>query len=382
MGRWLANGRRLWSRRCFQARLGLWVLGGVWSGRFRAAVADEDVPPVPSLSDCPRCGGLGRIPQENLKPFVWISGQPLPRPETFLDERDCPVCSGGQPLDTERARQQLEQAQQRNQLWSERTGWRVTSVVTRHAAVHGQLSTSQARSIGQALETLTLHLKAVTGTCVLTPTRPASFELFFLWERSGWDHFRRVLEKLFTLEQLGPEWAPARDYNAYDHVAIPHWYETPQSVRGRPPSCGAVFLVARRQLILATANFAPFWLREGFAAYGDYRCHGSNRWYSVYDVRRLPVGDWMAEARRAAAENRLRAWDEVLRRELRDWEWLDHVQTLAMTAFLLESEPARFLQLVRRLRAGEPLEPALATAYQRSLDQLAQQCSRWLLARR
>lgn len=361
--------------------------GGFWLGGALVAVAQEPATApqasgTPPSADCPRCGGLGVIPQEGTRPLVWITGQPLPRPETFLDEQDCPICTGGTPLSVEQARQQIEAVQQRNQLWSERTGWRVVSVATRHAAVHGQLTPSQARSVGQALEALTLHLKAVTGTLVLTPTRPTTFEMFFLWERSGWDRFRSVLEKLYTLEQLGAEWAPARDYNAYDHAEIPHWYETPQSVRGRPPSCGAVFLTARRQLILATARRAPFWLREGFAAYGDYRCHGSNRWYSVYDVRRLPVGDWMAEARRAAAEDRLRPWEEVFHRELRDWEWLDHVQTLAMTAFLLETQPSRFLELVRRLRMGEALEPALTTAYRRSTTELAQQCSRWLLARR
>lgn len=367
------------SRRNFCWQMGL-LVGGALVARGQESPPAPASPP--SDADCPRCGGLGVIPQAGARPLVWISGQPPPRPEAFLDEQDCPACTGGRPLSLEQARQQIQTIQQRNQLWSERTGWKVVSVATRHAAVHGQLTPSQARSVGQALETLTLHLKAVTGTLVLTPTRPATFEMFFLWERSGWDRFRSVLEKLYTHEQLGPEWAPARDYNAYDHVDIPHWYETPQSVRGRPPSCGAVFLTARRLLVLATANRAPFWLREGFAAYGDYHCHGSNRWYSVYDVRRLPAGDWMAEARRAAAEDRLRPWDEMFHRELRDWEWLDHVQTLAMTSFLLETQPARFLELVRRLRAGEALESALTAAYRRSTSELTVHCSRWLLARR
>jgi hypothetical protein len=49
---------------------------------------------------------------------------------------------------------------------------------------------------------------------------------------------------------------------------------------------------------------------------------------------------------------------------------------------LLEAQPLRFLELVRRLRAGESLEPALTAAYRHSLSELATQCSRWLLARR
>jgi hypothetical protein len=55
---------------------------------------------------------------------------------------------------------------------------------------------------------------------------------------------------------------------------------------------------------------------------------------------------------------------------------------MSMAAFLLESEPARFLDFVRRLAGGEKDTDAVASAYHASLDDLAERWSRWLLARR
>jgi len=223
-----------------------------------------------------------------------------------------------------------------------------------------------------ALETLTLHLKRITGSLLLTSTRAGTLELVLLWEKSAWDQFRKVMEELYKPQQLGEAWGSAREYNAYDHFLTPHMYETPQSVRTRPPSCGATFIVARRQLNAATDRRAPFWLAEGFAAYGDYTVHKVNRWYTVYDVKQVPVGDWMTEARKLAGETKLRAWKEMMKRELRDWEPEDHIQTMAMVAFLLETEPAKFLDVVRRLKSGDDEVAALEDAYRAKRDDLEQ----------
>jgi len=71
-----------------------------------------------------------------------------------------------------------------------------------------------------------------------------------------------------------------------------------------------------------------------------------------------------------------------MKRELRDWQPQDHVQTTAMAAFLLESEPSSFLDLVKRLNGREQEAAALEAAYRTSLDDLEQRYSPWLLARR
>ena len=53
-----------------------------------------------------------------------------------------------------------------------------------------------------------------------------------------------------------------------------------------------------------------------------------------------------------------------------------------MVAFLLETEPAKFLDLARRLKSGNEEVEALEDAYRVKLDELEQRFTRWRLARR
>jgi hypothetical protein len=313
-----------------------------------------------------------------------MKGTSLPKWDVAVGERLCPVCqaAGDSAAIAAELKEHFEAAIEANRQWEEQTGWKLACVVTRHAAVHTQLSSAQTRAVGQALETLTLQLQRITSSLILTPTRPGTLGLVLLWEKSSWDKFRKVMERLYTPQELGDDWVPARDYNAYDHFVTPHVYETPQTIRTRPPTCGATFIVARRQLQTATDRRAPFWLLEGFAAYGDHAVHKVNRWFTVYDVKQVPVGDWLAEARKLAADSRLRPWKEMVQRELRDWEPEDHFQTMAMATYLLEAEPAKFLDLVRRLRSGDQDVAALEDAYRVTQGELEQRFTRWLLARR
>jgi hypothetical protein len=364
------------SRRAFLAQTAVMCC----AARVAACQDSNSASPDPN---CPRCGGTGRIPLKDARPFVWLKGSPLPTGQAAVGEQFCPVCQTGANAATISAeiKTQLEAAVAKSKQWEERMSGKLACVVTRHATIHTQLAPAQARAVGTAVESLTLHLKRISTSMLLAATRPDTLELMLLWEKPAWDQFRKVMEGLYTLEQLGESWASARQYNAYDHVAIPHMYETPQSVRSRPPSCGAVFLVGRRQLNLATDWQAPFWLVEGFAAYGDHAVHNVNRWFTVYDVKQVPVGDWLADARKLAADTKLRTWQEIAKRELRDWEAADHVQSMAMVAFLLESEPAKFLDLIRRLKGGDDESAAVEGAYRAKLGELEERFARWLLAR-
>ena len=55
---------------------------------------------------------------------------------------------------------------------------------------------------------------------------------------------------------------------------------------------------------------------------------------------------------------------------------------MGMVAFLLESETAKFLEFTRKLAAGNDQVTALESAYRLKTEELAERCSRWLLARR
>jgi hypothetical protein len=334
--------------------------------------------------NCPRCGGIGRIPTLAEKPFVWLKGTPLPKLDAFIDEDFCPICQGdGDKSElVEDFKAKIDGAIEANKTWEERTGWKLACVVTRHAAIHTQLKTTEGRAVGMAIETLMAHLKRKSGSLVLARTRPDEFGLIVLWEKSSWEAFRKVMESLYSLNQLGPNWISAHEMNAFDHVAVPHTFETPQTIKSRPPSCGTVFITARRQIQLAADWQAPFWLAEGFSAYGDNVVHKLNRWFTVYQPRQMPVGDWMIDARKLVGDEKQRPWKAMFKRELIDWEAPDHVQTMSMVVFLFESEPAKFLAYLKRLRnREEPLE-ALEGAYNSSLTDLEERWTRWVVKKR
>jgi hypothetical protein len=335
--------------------------------------------------DCLRCNGVGLVPLADAKPFVWVEGTAAPKPETVVGEQHCPQCHpGGDPAElVAAAKERIDRALASHDQWKEQVGGKLLLVLTRHAALSTQFTPAQAKAAGQAVENLTLHLKRTAKSLALTPTRLGEYELFLLWEKPAWEKFRKVMEERYTLQQLGEGWSLARDYQSYDHVGTPHLYETPQTVRQRPITHGPVFLAGRRQINLAANWHAPEWLAEGFAEYGDYSVHKANRWFTVYHTSQPPpVGDWLAEARRLAAQSEFRPWEKFIRRELRDWQANDYTQALGMATFLLESEPGKFIAFLKLLASGDDAITVLEQAYRQKMEDLEQRCTKWLAARR
>jgi hypothetical protein len=357
------------------------VLGAVFAFEIKGQERQFD---DSAARDCVQCGGVGRVPRAGAKPWVWTEGQAPPKWADVLGEAWCPVCQAdARPADlTDELNRQFDAALENHRVWEERTGFKLQCVLTRHAALHTQLPTKQAREVGNALEKLTLHLKQTTGSLKIVPTRPNQYELILLLEKSSWDAFRKVMEGLYTPQQLGEAWFAAQRLNAYDHVVTPHLYETKETLRTRPPSCGTTFLLARRLMTVATNRRSPLWLSEGFAGYSDFLVHGINRWGSVYAGEQIPVGDWLEQARLLAVGGKSLAWADVFQSELRDWRDQHHYQTVAMVAFLFETEPARFLRFLGRLKAKEKITDALETAYSSPLAVLETRWTDWLASGR
>ncbi len=267
----------------------------------------------------------------------------------------------------------------RHKEWEERTGWRLVLVQTRHAALHTQHQPVEARRIGQAVEALTLHLQKTTGSLALTPTQPDKYEQVLLLGQRSWDGFRTVLEKLYTPEQLGEPWLPARQLAAYDFFHVPHAYTTPERLREQAPAYQAVKFAATRQIMLATNWKAPTWLHEGFGAYGQQAVLGDVRISTVYSPERGPKATYsLRDAKEQVRDEAIRPWEDLLDRELRDYEPADYAQSLGMVAFLLNSQPASFLDFVRLLKRSTPCRAALEESFGKDATILSLAAAKWL----
>ncbi len=338
--------------------------------------------------DCRRCRGLGLVPKTSAKPYVFVEGQGAFRPADAAIGQPCPLCQSGTAAakaaadaiaaaEREHAAVLTQHAQ-----WEERLGEKLLLVETRHVAIHTQLKPTDAKRVGEAIEQMALRLQRAAGSLAITPTRPSNYPQVILWGEPAWLKFREVMERRYTPEQLGPEWQNAGKGIMYDHMEVAHLYLTPKIVREAPAEYFAVKLAATRQIWVATSGRPPAWLIEGFAGWAQESVLTSARVFTIYALDRGPKKPvTRSDAARAAAAGQFRPWDKILARELRDFEAADYAQSLAMTAFLLEDQPAKFLAFVERLAQGESSLEALEAAYGQPASDLEAACTKWLARR-
>ncbi len=338
--------------------------------------------------DCRRCRGLRLVPKTTAKPYVFVEGQDDFRPADAAIGQPCPLCQTGDKagqsaaLSIAAAQREHEGVLAEHAKWEERLGEKLLLVQTRHAAIHTQLKPADAKRVGEAIDEMTLHLERIAGSLAITPTRPSGYPQVILWGEPAWLKFRDVMETLYTPEQLGSEWHNAGKGMMYDHVKVAHLYLTPKMVREVPAEYFAVKLATTRQIWIASNSRPPAWLIEGFAGYAQEAVLGSARVFTISALDRGPKKPVkLADAARAAAARQFRPWDKLLARELRDFEAADYAQSLAMTAFLFEDQPAKFLAFVERLARGEQVQAALEEAYGESAGDLESDWLKWLSRR-
>lgn len=334
--------------------------------------------------DCPTCRGVGLIPLEKRAPYVWAEGQPAPKPELAVRGAPCPECSPKVEPATlvEFEQERLKTALDSHKLWEERTGWKLLHIETRHATLHTLVPAMEAAKFGPALEELAAYLQKLTGRLLLTPTTPESYELFALWEKRNYEHFRTVLEKHFGADELGPSWAQTRDVAGYDFGPAPFFYEDPATAKVRPPVHGVLFMAGRRLINVATSYASPTWLTEGFAAYCERAVMKRNRWSAIYDpTQGAGNSDWLFEVRRLGVSGKLRSLADLFGLELRDFVASDYVHAFGAVMFLLESDPKRFQDFVQYLHRGRSALGALEDATEVSVEQLEKPWAKWLRKR-
>lgn len=348
---------------------------------------DEDqVPEVmagPPDPACATCRGLGKVPFSPFRPYVAIEGMAAPKPDLLLPGRYCPKCQKGKDdkdgLEAEAAR--LKTGQEKHAAWEQKTTWQLVLVQTHLASIHAQLPPPEARNVGVAVEALAKHLEDVTGSLELCVTRPDDCELIILWEKQNYLRFLKLMEPEWGAG-MGNNWALLPEL-AGSTVGPTSFFR--QLEKGSPPPAHmAVSMLAKQQLARATGGRVPEWLREGFGAYGENAVLGKNLVHSIdYQIQNHQLNpDWSIEMRRLAATNQLRSWARMFILPLRDYGPPDYVTSFSMTAFLLRTEPQKFLDLVRALRDGKDSPTALAECYGKPVEQLQQAWLQWVVAPR
>lgn len=321
------------------------------------------------------------VPLKNRKPYVFVEGMPDPKPQQSVPGELCPKCHPDEKAEAlvEVEVQRLKTHGDFHKSWERKCNRPFVYVETRHGSFHTLLDARESLKIGNAIEALCTHLQKLTGSLELTLTRPDNYNLFVLWERASWDGFRATLEKHLTPEQLGPNFAIAREMHGYDVWETPHFYETPLTARTRPPVHGALSFFGRRQIVTATQN-CPVWLSEGFAAYSEYVVLRNVRWYSIYDANNPPeLGDSLAVIRRLANAGKLRRFEKFLPRQLSEYEPADYPQAFSLVYYLLNKAPAKFLDFARLLRGGASGAEALEDGLDTKLATLEGEWGKWAL---
>ena len=367
------------SRRTLLGSLAV-AIGAIRSGGSMLAQEVSE----PTDPACRRCRGLKLVPRTNLKSYVYVEGQGEFQPAEAAIGQPCPLCQAEavKTASIEQANQQHAEVLGQHALWEERLDEKLLLVQTRHAAIHTQLKPADAKRVGEAVEEMAIRLQKAAGSLAITPTRPDHYPQMILWGEPSWTKFRTVMETLFSPDQLGDSWQNAGKGTMYDHVAVAHFYVTAKIVREVPAECSAVKLAATRQIYLATGMQAPAWLIEGFAAYAQLAVFGAARVFTIYAQGRGPTRPvTLADTARQAAATERRPWDKLLTRDLRDFEPADYSQSLAMVAYLLDNQPAKFLTFVERLKSGEACPAALEQAYGQSVAELDSAGAKWLASR-
>jgi hypothetical protein len=332
---------------------------------------------------CEDCAGLGILPVKNRKPYYHIEGQPAPKAADAVAVRWCPKCQPDKK-DQELIDEQTERfktALDAHKNWEKEFGLPLVRIETRHIVVHTQMPPAECLKMAQGFEALASHLQDLTGTMELTRTRPETYDMMCFLEQQNFEKFRTVLEKLWSVEERGTSWSQSRGIAAFDHNMLPFFYESRHTLPQRPPVHGVCFMGGRRQLYVATQYRAPRWLAEGFAEYCEFAALKSNLWHTVYNANPGPTpGDWVSQVRQLAVAGQLRPWEEQMKRELDLWDVRDYLQTFGMVAFLIQTEPKKFLEVTRKLLAGTDCGKAIEEAYGKPITKLEPECAKWLAA--
>jgi hypothetical protein len=352
--------------------------------RRKSARGDSDVQPKPSVDAEPinklndgrdLSRGLGVLPLDPARTYIHVEGDPAPKPEDAVRCRFADPHEDIAPL-VEAERMRLKTGNARHFEWEQKIGYDLVRVETHHIVVHAQLPVEEARRVGMALEAMKIHLQKLTGNLVLTPLRPDIDEMVIVFGKFRYLDLLKIIEQMYP-GKLGDSWhlLPELAGGTVDRTSFSYTQRG-----GWPPAHMAVFQAGGRSIRKATDSRAPYWLVEGFAAYCERAVLRQNLVHSVrYENKDVLIGnDWLLAAHTLARAGKLTPWDEMLARDLRDYQLVHYVQACAMVAYFFESDPQKFLDFAEQIKLGRNSKQALETAYGVPVRQLEDKWLEWL----
>jgi len=320
--------------------------------------------------------GLGILPLEKPAPFVHVEGMPAPKPEDCVRSRWADPDKDPQRLIDAEA-QRLLTAGERHKELEQKFAPGLVRVETHHVVVHAQFAPAEAQKIGLSLEALKVHLHTLTGSMLLTPLRPDGDELIIAADKPSYLRLLKVMEAE-NAGNLGDSWhlMPQVAGGTVGRSSVTFVQPQPELTPHM-----AVAMIAGRSIAVASKGRAPYWLRTGFSAYGENIVFGKNLTSSVkYQLNERPLDDdWALAAKRLAAAGVLKPWNDIMGLDLQDYGPVDHVQSYAMTAFLLQSDPQKFLDMTELMAGGTEPAAAIAKAYGKPIEELQQVWLQWLV---
>jgi hypothetical protein len=324
--------------------------------------------------------GLGILPLDPPRVYIHVEGEPVPTAEQAVRSRYTDPDKDSTPLvEAEKAR--LAKAGELHLEWEKQLGYNLVRVETHHMLLHAQLPAAKAKQVGMALEAMKLHLQKLTGSMLLTPTRPEKDEIVIVLGKDMYTRLLGVIEKKHP-NSLGKNWHLMKSVSAgtVEQTSFFYYINGANSV---PPAHMAVFQTASRSIRRATNYRAPAWFNEGFSAYCENAVLKRNLVHSIaYQNKDLKLSpDWAVAARQLAAANRLKPWNNIIQVELRDYEIEHHVQSYAMVAWLIQSDPQKFQELTLEFAQGKGSQEALEKVYGQPLEKIQNAWLAWLTGR-
>ena len=314
--------------------------------------------------NCPVCLGIGYSPHKPFKPYVWVTGDKRQPPDRITPWRFCPSCmaevDNQQLVDKEEER--LAHAHEKQQLWQQRIGTKLTNVETHHAALHTQLAEPLARKQGQALEALTQFLEDETGSMLLTNTRPDNFSMAIVWDTPAYE---ALIGKIQREE---------------DFAGIEDWHLVKQTVgfygrecciinatqnQPHPTEFRTVSMFAGYQIMRATGGKSKAWLSTGFPYYCQYAVFRqvlvTSVRYQINETKFSP--NWPLEVKQRLAQGQLNSWEDMFRLDLPDYIAKDHLTNFAVISYLMQTRPKLFPKLLLAIRDGKDSKEAMEEVY-------------------